>query len=205
MSNQREADSFPEWQLERGLGRWAAGTQGPGVLASCFSASGLCPHWLVGTHWARLHSGWLKGRGPSGGGHPKTAERICITSALVLRRAPWRDRGSHSGVAEQCPRWCCSSGRAFDIARAQTESLTCQILPAYSVLPGTVLGRDSDSGVGRQKGVLLLWHVHSGSRASLLVVFALGGILFKLEPVLSSILISSSWPASYLYFCNLFF
>ena len=66
------------------------------------------------------------------------------------------------------------------------ESLTCQILPAYSVLPGTILGRDSDSGVGRQKGVLLLWRVHSGSRASLLAVFALGGILFKLEPVLSS-------------------
>ena len=85
------------------------------------------------------------------------------------------------------------------------ESLTCQILPAYSVLPGTILGRDSDSGVGRQKGVLLLWRVHSGSRASLLAVFALGGILFKLEPVLSSILISNSWPASYLYFFNLFF
>lgn len=53
--------------------------------------------------------------------------------------------------------------------------------------------------MGRQKGVLLLWHVHSGSRVSLLVVFALGGILFKLEPVLSSILISTSRPVTFIF------
>ena len=40
--------------------------------------------------------------------------------------------------------------------------------------------------MGRQRRVLLLRLIHSGSRVGLLVVFALGGILFKLEPVLSS-------------------
>ena len=192
------------WVTARGLGRWAADTQGPGFLPSCFSASGLCPHWLVGTHWARLHSGWLKGRGHSGGGHPKTPERICITSGLVLWRTQWPDHGSHSGVAEQCPRWCCRSGLAFDIEHAQAEWLPCQIVPAYSVLPGTILGRDSGSGVGRQRGVLLLRLVHSGSRVGLLVVFALGGMLFKLDPVLSSFFIFH-FSGSYLYFFNFFF
>ena len=58
--------------------------------------------------------------------------------------------------------------------------------------------------MGRQRGVLLLRLAHSGSRVGLLVVFALGGILCKLEPGLSSFFIFH-FSGSYLYFFNFFF
>lgn len=165
------------------VGCWHSGTRVPSILFLCFqSLSSLIGGNPLGTSALRLAEGEGALRKWSSEDPRKNLYHFCpcppensVTWSWLTLRGCW-------AVSP----WCCRSGLAFDIEHAHAEWLTCQILPAYSVLPGTILGRDSGSRVGRQRGVLLLRLIHSGSRVGLLVVFALGGILFKLEPVLSS-------------------